>query len=94
MKPNAVLINLGRGKVVDEAALYAALRDKRIRGATIDVWCNYPESFDVEVPMAAFPFHELPSIVVTPHCSGRTDEIFERRWQEIADNLASYFATA
>lgn len=94
MKPNAVLINLGRGKVVDEAALYGALRDKRIRGASIDVWYNYPDSIDVEVPMAAFPFHELPNIVVTPHCSGRTDEMFERRWQEIADNLASYFATA
>lgn len=94
MKPNAVLINLGRGKVVDEAALYSALRDKRIRGATIDVWYNYPDNIDVEVPMAAYPFHELPNLVMTPHCSGRTDEMFERRWMEIAKNLAGYFTSA
>ena len=94
MKPNAVLINLGRGKVVDDAALYSALCDKRIRGATIDVWYNYPDSIDIEVPMSAYPFHELPNIVVTPHCSGRTDEMFERRWMEIAKNLAGYFTSA
>ena len=93
MKPNAVLINIGRGKVVDEAALYSALREKRIRGATIDVWFNYPDSIDVEVPMAAYPFHELDNIVVTPHCSGRTNEMFERRWKEIAKNLVSYFTS-
>jgi phosphoglycerate dehydrogenase-like enzyme len=91
MKPDAVLINLGRGKVVDEAALYNALRDQRIRGATIDVWYNYPEGVEIEVPMASFPFHKLPNIVVTPHCSGRTDEMFQRRWREIADNVATYF---
>lgn len=91
MDPGAVLINIGRGKVVDEAALYAALRDRRIRGATIDVWYNYPDSLETEVPMASFPFHELDNIVVTPHCSGRTDRMFARRWQEIATNLAGFF---
>ncbi len=94
MKHNAVLINLGRGKVVNEAALYSALRDKRIRGAKIDVWYNYPDSLAIEVPMAAYPFHELPNIVATPHCSGRTNHMFERRWMEIANNLAGYFASA
>lgn len=94
MKPNAVLINVGRGKVVDEAALYFALHDKRIRGATIDVWYNYPDSIDVEVPMSMYPLHELPNIVITPHCSGRTNEMFERRWVEIANNLKYYLNTA
>jgi phosphoglycerate dehydrogenase-like enzyme len=43
--------------------------------------------------MAAYPFHELQNIVVTPHCSGRTNEMFERRWKEIAKNLVSYFTS-
>ena len=77
--------------MVDEAALYAALRDRRIRGATIDVWYNYPDSVETEVPMASFPFHELDNIVITPHCSGRTQRMFTRRWQEIAANLSGFF---
>ncbi len=42
MKPGAVIINVGRGPIIDEAALHAALAERRIRGATIDVWYKYP----------------------------------------------------
>ena len=46
MKPGAFLINIARGQVVDEDALYAALRDRKIAGAAIDVWWQYPNAAD------------------------------------------------
>ncbi len=63
MKPTARLINVGRGPIVDEAALLKALRSKRIAGAALDVF--------VEEPLpAAHPFWDLPGVIVSPHMSG------------------------
>lgn len=93
MKPEAVLIHVGRGPVVEEVALFEALRSRRIRGATIDVWYRYPESEEAQVPIGTLPFHELQNLVVTPHGSGRTHQMFERRWQEIAESIRLRFQT-
>ena len=75
MKPSAVLVNVGRGPVVDEAALYAALAEKRIFGAGIDVWYRYPEDElgkDDTLP-ANEAFHELDNVVMTPHSANDLD---------------------
>jgi D-3-phosphoglycerate dehydrogenase len=73
MKPEAVLINAARGAVVDEAALVAALRERRIAGAALDVF----EGIDVfalsEAP-AAHPLLELDNVLLTPHCGGSSVE--------------------
>jgi phosphoglycerate dehydrogenase-like enzyme len=87
MKPEAVLINVARGPIVEESALYEALRDRRIAGAAIDVWWAYPEPGGPEVPPAAHPFHELDNLVMTPHCSGWTEGVMPRRFTVIIDNL-------
>jgi phosphoglycerate dehydrogenase-like enzyme len=91
MKPTAVLINVSRGVIVDEAALYEALRDRVIRGAVIDTWYRYPTPEDPAPRPSRFPFHELPNILMTPHSSAWTKEMIERRWSSITDNVDRFF---
>jgi phosphoglycerate dehydrogenase-like enzyme len=86
MKPSAFLVNVARGEVVAEAALFEALRDGRIAGAAIDTWYRYPEANESVRP-SAFPFHELPNAIVTPHIAGWTAGTFRHRWETIAENL-------
>lgn len=89
MKPSAVLVNVGRGPIVDEDALYAALKEKRIRGATLDVWYAYPRHDDLTVAPSKHPFFELDNVWMTPHTSAWTTGMVDRRWSEIARNLDS-----
>jgi phosphoglycerate dehydrogenase-like enzyme len=87
MKPTAFLINIARGQVVDEDSLYAALRDRKIAGAAIDVWWQYPSAAEPNRRGSRHPFYELPNVIVTPHNSGWTSGMVRRRWDEVADNL-------
>jgi phosphoglycerate dehydrogenase-like enzyme len=87
MKPDAVLINVARGPIVDEDALYEALASRTIRGAVLDVWYRYPEPGDAAVRPARRPFHHLDNVVMTPHCSGWTEGLMERRFAVIIDNI-------
>ncbi len=90
MKPDGVVINVGRGKVIDEAALYEALRDKTIGGAVIDVWYQYPTPDDPDPTPSKFPFEDLDNVIMTPHMSALTHPMRTRRWQFVADNLKRY----
>ncbi len=87
MKPSAFLINIARGAVVDEDAVYAALCDSTIGGAALDVWWQYPSAAEPERRPSQHPFHELPSVIMTPHCSGWTAGMVARRWAEVAANI-------
>ena len=86
MKPTAVLINVARAEIVDEAALYRALAQKKIAGAVLDVWYRYPTGPDPTFP-AHQPFHELPNVLMTPHLSGWTEGMLEARATVIAENI-------
>lgn len=86
MKPSAFLINVARGEVVDETALYDALSRGTIAGAAIDVWYQYPEADEVTLP-SRLPFHELANVLMTPHIAGATDSTFHYRWRFINENL-------
>jgi phosphoglycerate dehydrogenase-like enzyme len=90
MRSGAFLINIARGQVVDEDALYSALRDGTIGGAALDVWWQYPDAAEPQRRGSRYPFHELPNVIVTPHNSGWTDGMVERRWNEIADNITRF----
>ena len=88
MKPTAVLINVGRGAIVEEDALFEALKSRRIRGATLDAWYGkYPSKDVPRVPPSKHPFHELENLYMTPHTSAWTTGMIDRRWTEIAENL-------
>ncbi len=91
MKPGAFLINIARGQVIDEDALYAALRDGVLGGAAIDVWWQYPSPDEPTRRGSRHPFHELPNVIVTPHNSGWTGGMVRRRWGEIADNINRFY---
>jgi phosphoglycerate dehydrogenase-like enzyme len=87
MKPTAFLVNIARGQVVEEDALYAALAGGRLAGAALDVWWQYPTPQDPDRRGSRHPFHELRNVIATPHNSGWTAGMVGRRLAEIADNL-------
>jgi phosphoglycerate dehydrogenase-like enzyme len=70
MKPTAVLINTSRGEVLDDAAVAAALRGRKIGGAAIDV-------FDPEPPRPDYPLLGLDNVLLTPHMAARTHTAIE-----------------
>lgn len=69
MKETAIMINTSRGEIVDEDALYAALKDERISGAAMDTWYNNPRNpFDTDCkPSLKNPFETLDNLVLSPH---------------------------
>jgi phosphoglycerate dehydrogenase-like enzyme len=87
MRPDAIILNVGRGPVIDEAALYDALESRRIGGAIIDTWYNYPSAPGTTALPGKLPFHALPNLIMTPHMSGWTHGTIRRRQQTIADNI-------
>ncbi|MFN0315122.1 MAG: NAD(P)-dependent oxidoreductase, partial [Burkholderiales bacterium] len=88
MKPSAVIINVARGAVIEEAALYAALKSRSIGGAILDVWYRYPQQGHNRGPVPwNHPFHELDNVMLTPHASGWTDGLMPRRSRVVAENL-------
>jgi len=87
MKSSSVVINVARGAIIQQQALFDALVQERIGGAIIDVWYDYPPSHQISGRPAALPFHELPNILMTPHASGWTEGLLPRRNRAIADNL-------
>jgi phosphoglycerate dehydrogenase-like enzyme len=87
MKPSAFLVNISRGTVIDEDPLYAALRDRTIAGAALDVWWRYPDAAEPQRRPSRHPFHDLANVIMTPHCSGWTQGMVARRWAEVAGNI-------
>jgi phosphoglycerate dehydrogenase-like enzyme len=87
MKRTAVLINVSRAPIVDEEALYRVLSEGLIGGATLDVWYQYPAPDHPAPRPSRFAFEELPNVHCTVHSCAWTEEMFDRRFALIADNL-------
>lgn len=85
--PNGYLVNIGRGTVVDTAALVDALRSKRIAGAGLDVVEGEPV-----VPPILPTLLQFDNVVVTPHCAGRAPEARAAATALMLANLNAYFA--
>lgn len=83
LKPNAVLINVARGPIVDEAALISALAAERIRGAALDV-------FEEEPLPKTSPLWNLDNVIITPHISGNSAQYHEKAAALFAENLKRY----
>jgi phosphoglycerate dehydrogenase-like enzyme len=85
MKPEAVFINIGRGGTVDEETLLDALRNRRIRGAALDV-------FDVEPLPPEHPLWQLDNVLISPHTADHTDDAHERAMNFFIENLRRFRA--
>jgi len=85
MKPDAYLVNVGRGPLVDEAALVEALTAKRIGAAALDV-------FEHEPLAAESPLWNMDNVLITPHTAAVTEKLWERHYALIAENLRRYLA--
>ncbi len=85
MQPTSFIVNVGRGPVIDEKALYNALKTKEIAGAGIDVWWQYYTPDEPIKHPSIYPLHELDNIIMTPHKP--TYETMEFRWKFIAENI-------
>ncbi|MFJ2213944.1 2-hydroxyacid dehydrogenase [Streptomyces sp. NPDC101062] len=83
--PEGTLVNVGRGALVQEQPLYEALRTRRLGAAALDVWST-PAS-PAPTPASPLPFHELPNVIMTPHCSATAEDTYRDRAHEIAGNL-------
>jgi phosphoglycerate dehydrogenase-like enzyme len=83
MKPSARLVNTSRGPIVEEAALVAALQERRIAGAAIDV-------FDVEPLPPDHPFRSLESALATPHIGYVSGELYKKFYGDTVSNIAAW----
>jgi phosphoglycerate dehydrogenase-like enzyme len=83
MKPTAHIINIGRGGVVDQAALFTALQERHLAGVAMDVFAEEP------LPPAS-PFWRMPTVVVTPHIGGISAAYQNRAINLFAENLRRY----
>jgi phosphoglycerate dehydrogenase-like enzyme len=83
MKPDACLINVGRGQLVDENALASALREKKIGGAALDVFPKEPLA-------AESPLWNMPGLLITPHTAALTDKLWGRHYALFSKNLRRY----
>ena len=89
LPPAAVLVNVGRGAIVDQRALYAALASGRLGAAGLDVWYRYPRSqaeWENTLP-ADYPFHTLDNVVLSPHRAGASTETESLRMTHLAELL-------
>jgi phosphoglycerate dehydrogenase-like enzyme len=83
MKPTAYLINTSRGPIVDEAALLAALRDKKIAGAGLDV-------FDVEPLPLDHPFRTMDNVVITPHLGYVSEQNYQHYFAGVVEDIRGF----
>lgn len=86
----AFLVNVGRGEVVGEEALYRALTDGTLTGAGLDVWYTYPQGGSDTGAPSRFPIHELSNVILSPHVGGSTYEAVELNASQTAANLARW----
>jgi len=84
MKPSAFLINMARGPIVDQAALYRALVDRTIAGAAMDV-------LEQEPPAPDDPFLQLDNVLFTPHTSSWSAESILQLRRDTARNVVDVF---
>ncbi|MFQ5981708.1 MAG: NAD(P)-dependent oxidoreductase [Candidatus Heimdallarchaeota archaeon] len=89
-----IVVNIARGEVVNEAALFNALRDRQLAGAALDVWYDYQPEEDFEgrkfpYDEEQYPFHRLDTVVLSPHRGASPlDDL--KRWDEVVYNIVQF----
>lgn len=82
-----LVVNVGRGPIIEQEALYEACRTGMIAGAGLDVWYRYPQADDGPAWPSDLPFHELDNVVLSPHRAGDGDRTEEQRIEALAELL-------
>jgi D-3-phosphoglycerate dehydrogenase len=87
MKPTAYIVNTSRGPIIQEKALIAALEERRIAGAGLDV-------FDIEPLALDHPFRRMDNVVITPHLGYVSEQNYQRYFPDIVENIRAFIAGA
>ncbi len=88
MPKGGVLVNVARGPIVDEDALFEGLSSGHLGGAVLDVWYSYPaDANDLDARASRYDFSQFPGVVMTPHISGWSEGTLRRRLDDMAENL-------
>jgi len=85
------LINISRGVVIDEEALFKSLKEGNLLGAAIDTWYQYPSSEQREILPSKYDFHKLDNIIMSPHIAGYTDRALEENIKSVFDNIVKIY---
>ena len=85
------LINIARGVVIDEEALFKSLKEHHLAGAAIDTWYQYPSLEQREVLPSKYDFDKLENVVLSPHTAGYTDRALEENIKSVFDNIVKIY---
>ncbi|MEA2087702.1 MAG: NAD(P)-dependent oxidoreductase [Candidatus Caldatribacteriota bacterium] len=85
------LINISRGVVIDEEALFISLKEGNLAGAAIDTWYQYPSLEQREVLPSKYGFQKLNNVVMSPHTAGYTDKALEENIKSVFANIAKIY---
>jgi phosphoglycerate dehydrogenase-like enzyme len=89
MQEGSIIVNIGRGPIINQEALYKALQNGHLKAAASDVWYNYPKSKNEwqNTPPADLPFGTLDNFVLSPHRGGLVEGVEQQRMHALADLL-------
>ncbi len=92
MKSSSVLVNISRGHIIEESALYRALSERTIAGAGLDVWWDYPSKWGSsgKLPSENYPFHDLDNVVLSPHRAAYSENIVQEQFQFAGENILRF----
>ncbi|MFW9845013.1 MAG: 2-hydroxyacid dehydrogenase [Candidatus Thorarchaeota archaeon] len=91
MKPESIIVNVSRGPIIEEKALFDALQANKIRGAGLDVWWRYPKKWRGKgSPPSDLPFQELDNLVASPHRAGYSENTERQYFQFAGENILRF----
>ena len=85
------LVNISRGNIIHEDALYESLKNNILAGAAIDAWYQYPSKEKKKILPSKYNFHRLQNIILSPHIAGCTDSALEDVIQEVFNNIVKVY---
>jgi len=85
------LINISRGVVIDEKALFKSLKEGNLAGAAIDTWYQYPTSRQKEISPSKYDFHKLDNVIMSPHTAGYADRALEENIESVFKNIVKIY---
>ena len=91
MKSDSIIVNVSRGAIIEEEALFNALKDNKIRGAGLDVWWRYPTKWRGKgEPPTDMPFQELDNLVASPHRGGYSENTEREYFTFAGENILRF----